>query len=127
MFKNYPDELKFTTGSSVDIDSLAVGTILYELGTNGLPMDIYQVKMVGSTKTAVSISFSENVDIEGELFYNIISQYLVTSTTDPRYLVIDEALLLEINNTYIENSIKNYVLLPLVIYILKEKINSYTN
>jgi hypothetical protein len=127
MFKNYPDELKFATGSEVDVTSLEVGTIFYELDSSGLPMDIYQVKMVGSTKTAVSISFAENVNIEGELFYNIISRYLVTSKTDPRYLVIDEALLLEINNTYLDGSIKNYVLLPLVIYILKEKIASYTN
>jgi hypothetical protein len=124
-FKDYPSELKFLENDEVNIDELDVGTIFYEVRPNTTPSNVYRIELVNNSKVAKSISFGENLDISGELIYNIISKYLVTDEQSPRYLVITEAILTEINNMFIDGSIKNYVLLPILIYILKEKVKSY--
>jgi hypothetical protein len=105
----------------------AKNTIIYELNSNNIPTDIFKIEKVNNTFTPISISFSENVDIDGELIYNIIRKYIITDKTSSDYLVIDEDLILEINNIPIDTSIKNYMLLPILIYILKEKVSSYTS
>lgn len=126
IYKDYSSELKFTEGSEVDISEMEVGTIFYEVNSSGVPIDIFRVELVNSVKTPVSISFAEGELLTDELFYNIITRYLITDTTDTNYLVINEALILQINDTYLDASIKNYALLPIVLYILKEKVASYT-
>jgi hypothetical protein len=126
IFGTYPSELKFAEGSSVDISEMAVGTIFYEVSASGAPIDIYRVETVNSVKTPVSVSFESATTLTNELLYNIISRYLITNTADANYLVINEALILQLNNEFMGASIKNYALVPLVIYILKEKIRSYT-
>jgi len=125
IFLNYPSELKFNSYSEVP-DDLADGTIIYILNSNNIPENILMIKTINGEKSAVGISFSENIQIEGELFYNIIKKYLITDKNDPNFLVIDQDLILEINNTLIQPTIKNYILLPLILYILKEKVASYT-
>jgi hypothetical protein len=126
IFLNYPAELKFNSYDDVP-DDLADGTIIYKLNSNNMPENILMIKTVDGEKTAVGISFSENVDIDGELIYNIIRKYLITDKTADDYLIINEDLILEINNYLITPSIKDYMLLPILIYILKEKVLSYTS
>jgi hypothetical protein len=102
------------TGGEMDIDpeNYDDGDIIYELNSLSLPAAIYR-KIANNLS---SISFGDGQIIAGETIYNLIVRY-INKTLD----VTDE-LLIEINNLFLVPSLKNYILVPIMIYILKKKI-----
>jgi len=119
------------------------GDILYQVSPNSeiVPIDVY--KVFGDYILSISFSFlSKNTEeltafflangynsdqipallavIDGYLaqeeLFNVIRSYLKGT------LILDSTLITKLNNYFYDTSFKTYILLPIVIYILKDKI-----
>jgi hypothetical protein len=114
----YSQQYRFPNDHEVvnsDIAGFQDGQIFYV----GDPVQQEIYRMFGSTPK--SIGFNDSGELENEVLYNTIKRYLITNKSDPRYLIITEELLLQINNLFLTANLKNYILLPMVIYVLKER------
>ena len=129
-FALLPDHKKFKEPDFSDVDTtkLFVGDVIYQVSpTNPLkPINIYLIDQNPTTNEteAFSISFKEIIRFDYEwLQYFDYKPFLFIRDYLNNTLSIDEEKLLEINNMYFEISLRNYIFMPILIYVLKQKIN----
>jgi hypothetical protein len=145
-FESLPNSHKFVNESDIPED-IQNGDILYRISPTNeyIPIDVVKVF---DDEHILPITFNFLMKTEKELedylegledeeidsikeilnnylnnsqfLFGLIKSYLLGNLT------IDENLLKKLNNYYYDVSFKNYILMPIVIYILKRKISSVT-
>lgn len=115
---------------SVIADKLSLGDIVVEYG-NGNELEITRVGMVleriGNCnhieKYITDISIDSMMDsddvIPNQELFGIVKKYL------QGILFLDEDLLKTLNNYYYENSMRSYIFMPIIIYILRDIIKEH--
>jgi hypothetical protein len=110
----------------INSDEYLVGDLIYEVTGFGEPLGVYRKINSNLTGSLIPVGFNEPLDLTGEVLYNIISRYSISDKADPRYLVVSVELLTQVNSLLLISSLKNYILMPIVIHILKERVKSST-
>ncbi len=90
------------------------------------PIEVYYIPEDGNVisanlKEVLDSSDKYFEDDDENLMFSIVKSYINDS------LSIDDDLMTKLNKFYYENNAKNYILVPLVIYILKQKISEILN
>ena len=100
--------------------NIKVGDILYQMPPKGLlPVGVYYVADGGYVLDASLKEMIANEEIYSNDFaFNLIKSYINNQ------LDITDDLIAQIDDFYPEYNVKNYILIPILIYILKQKINN---
>ena len=95
------------------------GDILYQMPYEGLlPIEVYYVAKDGYVLPASLKEMISSEEIyDNDFTFNLIKKYINKSLT------LDKDLVAQIEEFYGDISVKNYILIPLMIYILKTMIN----
>jgi len=135
LFSDIPDYYKYEELTDANVETktaaynytLKAGDILYTITANDVPTGIYQVyakedetngaylEVKGITMSTL-INETYEDDPSDQVFFTILKQYLNND------LKITETLLTTLNNEYYSQTAKSYILVPLVIYVLKQRI-----
>ncbi len=121
--------VKFINNDDIEekLSQISVGDSLYKLPNSStiVPIQVWRVQSISGTNVNIFNSGFEFISqtanqstpyIQNEVLFKIMNDYL------KKTLTITEALLLQINNFFFEQNVKNYVFLPILIFVLKQKI-----
>ena len=107
------------------LEHLKLGDVLYQMENESslYPVECYYITNDGNVISASlpDMLASDNEDFADLFLFDIVRKYI------KKELVLTDELISKLQDYYYEESVYNYIYLPLVIYIIKEKIKEIFN
>lgn len=123
-FETLPETHKFVDSSELNANeaSIAVGDVIYRVNATSriIPEDVF----LATDTTYFSISFNSLMQnltgtdayLANEELFAIVRSYLKDE------IVLNDDLIIQLNDFYYDISFKNYILVPIIIFIIKQLI-----